>query len=78
MNKRQKKKRIKREKKSTVQAIDFLEVAFTKAAKEMREHYETLPDNQDKIYNDFFITGFEFSLKQLALAKYLVEQINEV
>ncbi|MGQ7704915.1 hypothetical protein [Streptococcus suis] len=76
MNKRQKKKRLKREKKEVIKGIDYIEGVFTKVAKEMREHFETLPDNREKVYNDFFITGFEFSLKQLALAKYLLEQIK--
>ena len=76
MNKRQKKKRLEREKKEVIKGIDYVEGVFTKVAKIMRDHYNTLPDNEDKFYNDFFITGFEFSLKQLALAKHLLEQVR--
>ncbi len=76
MNKRQKKKRLEREKKEVIKGIDYIEGAFTKTAEVMCDHYNTLPDNEDKFYNDFFIAGFEFSLKQLALAKHLLEQVR--
>lgn len=76
MNKRQKKKRLEREKKEVIKGIDYVEGVFTKVAKIMRDNFNTLPDNEDKVYNDFFITGFEFSLKQLVLAKHLLEQVR--
>ena len=78
MNKRQKKKRLKREKKQLINAIDFLENSFTKAAKQMRLEYDKMPSSNDKIYHDFFITGFEFCVEQLANAKDLVSEIDEV
>lgn len=76
MNKRQKKKRLEREKKEVIKGIDYVEGVFTKVAKIMRDNFNALPDNEDKVYNDFFITGFEFSLKQLVLAKHILEQVE--
>lgn len=78
MNKRQKKKRLEREKKQLINAVDFLENSFTQAAQQMRLEYDKMPDSNDKICHDFFITGFEFCVGQLANAKDLVSKVNEV
>lgn len=76
--KEQKKKRLKREKKQLINAIDFLENSFTKAAKQMRLEYDKMPFSNDKIHHDFFIAGFEFCVEQLAIAKDIVSEIDEV
>ncbi|HEM3501194.1 hypothetical protein K5Q29_03095 [Streptococcus sp. 2018037] len=78
MNKRQKKKRLKREKKQLINAIDFLENSFTKAAQQMRLEYDKMPSSNDKIYHDFFIAGFELCVEQLANVKDLVSKFDEV
>ncbi|HEM3542656.1 hypothetical protein [Streptococcus suis] len=78
MNKRQKKKRLKREKKQLINAIDFLENSFTKAAQQMRLEYDKMPNSNNKIYHDFFIAGFELCVEQLANVKDLVNKFDEV
>ena len=44
----------------------------------MRLEYDKMPSSNDKIYHDFFITGFEFCVEQLSIAKDLVSEIDEV
>lgn len=78
MNKRQKKKRLKREKMQLINAIDFFENSFTKAAQQMRLEYDKMPNSNDKIYHDFFIAGFELCVEQLANVKDLVSKFDEV
>ncbi|MGT2774990.1 hypothetical protein ACVRZG_02760 [Streptococcus hyovaginalis] len=76
MNKRQKKKRLEREKKEMLRSINFLENAYTQAAKEMRLEYHQMPQGEEKTYQDFFITGFEYAIKVFDLAKNQIRSIE--
>lgn len=78
MNKRQKKKRIEREKKEIIRGIDFLETAFTQAAEQMRLEYHKMSQGEEKAYHDFFIAGFEYATKMLDVSRNLIGNINEV
>ena len=76
MNKRQRKKRLEREKKEMLRSIDFLENIYTKAAEGMRLEYYKMPQGEEKTYHDFFITGFEYAIKVFDLAKNQIRSIE--
>lgn len=72
MNKRQRNKRIKYEKKIAIQTIDFLIKSYSLAADMMREEYEKMPEGFEKTCNSCFISGHENGLDSLVAAKELI------
>ncbi|WP_017767681.1 hypothetical protein [Streptococcus agalactiae] len=76
MNKRQKKKRLEREKKEIIKGMDYIEGVFTRASEQMRIGYQKMPQGEEKIYHDFFITGFEYATKMLGEAIHQIRSIK--
>lgn len=76
MNKRQKKKRLERDKKEVIKGIDYIEGVFTKAAEQMRIEYHKMSQGEEKTYHDFFINGFEYATKMLGVAKNQIRGIE--
>lgn len=72
MNKRQRNKRIKYEKKIAIQTIDSLIKSYSLAADMMREEYEKMPEGVEKLCYSCFISGHENSLNSLVTAKELI------
>ena len=69
MNKRQKKKRLEREKKEMLKGVDFVEKSLNLATKMMREEVDEMPDGIEKLGHDLFIGGIEYTAKMLEEAK---------
>lgn len=72
MNKRQRNKRIKCEKKIAIQTIDSLIKPYSLAIDKIREEYEKMPEGFEKTCHDCFISGYENGLNFLVTAKDLI------
>lgn len=76
MNKRQKKKRLEREKKEMLKGIDFIEKSFTLATEMMRKEFHDMPPGIEKVGHDFFISGIEYTVKMMSEAKSQIRGIK--
>lgn len=76
MNKRQRKKRLEREKKAMIKGVDFIEKSIGLATKMMREEYHKMPSGIEKVGHDFFIGGIEYTVKMLSEAKNQIRSIK--
>lgn len=76
MNKRQKKKRLERKKKAMLKGVDFVEKALRLATKMMRDEFDKMPPGIEKMGNDFFIGGIEYTTKMLSEAKNQIRSIK--